>query len=402
MPKTKAKGYLGLELAIGVLAIILLVSILYPKHIWTVYDERTNSCRERIKNLNEAVVRFNLKNGVYPATLDTVISFIRGDSMRVPSMMFDKEIYSPDSMMVGFQDLDHIDRVSWTWGGPDSVCLTLVPKPAVAALKSDTLVIVSTDSIFIVKRGLGEIDPFIYVTSDSPFTVTPLKADSTVLMSKDYLLSLPPDSLNICPTTRTVYDYRVRIDLTLNAAVEIKRGGKEGVPLAEDGILTNIYLDEARYEATKLADRMIEQDSAWLSQKDSLIFAGVKDFLALRKQHLISQQALVTTRLDSLPYWSSPVHIKEKLFGSVGDLTLSAWTQDSLIYQNLGEFLASEIYEVTRIDTLGFEIGCPIDSVYYAPKRGIFTRIFGLGPEKDHGFIKDGEISWKERKKKII
>jgi len=59
---------------------------------------------------------------------------------------------------------------------------------------------------------------------------------------------------------------------------------------------------------------------------------------------------------------------------------------------------ASERYYISKVDTVGLTISCPIDSLYKEPDRNLLQKIFGVGPVENHGNIENGDYSWEDKK----
>ena len=79
MAETRAKGSIIYELLIIILAVILVVSILYPKRLKDKARLNTELGRSRMSQLLNAELQYQKFNGRYTDTLSTVFNFIKTD-----------------------------------------------------------------------------------------------------------------------------------------------------------------------------------------------------------------------------------------------------------------------------------------------------------------------------------
>jgi len=99
--KRSRRGFTLIEILLVVAIIgmlVALVGVAVPKYL---ESSRKDACKTQIRMLETALESYNMKNGKYPATLDEVREFLRGNEL--PETPWHGEYqYSASSSQAGF------------------------------------------------------------------------------------------------------------------------------------------------------------------------------------------------------------------------------------------------------------------------------------------------------------
>ncbi len=116
------------------------------------------------------------------------------------------------------------------------------------------------------------------------------------------------------------------------------------------------------------------------------------------KELIVSESGIINTITDSIDYYSNEDLIKNRLLKVKKDsVTISYLKRDDIqeLFNRLGYV---EGYKVGRIDSVGLSITCPIEGKFVSPERSILEKMFFVEGESNHGHVKNGDLSWDEKR----
>ena len=417
MATPTSKGSPILKLVILVLVVVLILAIYIPSKMWKEQAQRTHSDHMRMEDIYRASQRFTQVNQYYTPSLEDIIEFIRTDTMMVGPARFERERLNlipgeRDSLLVGFPDSFHVESISWEQPREDSLILSLEPYPRYSAMPPSRWVCTSDSPLHVFARAQKETDTYVIVHTADSLRLTPVYGDSVRLATKDYLLSLDIDSIGICPTVRRPHELDVNVKITLNGLVNstvLKTPSPDTV--AVDSMLRMLVLNKFRGDALARTQEVVNQDTNLTNMKDSLMFAQIKDSLFYsffdgniselqpKDKLRLESDRNVHTSSDSIPAWEgNTLRIKNSLFSLPPDPLLDKLMMRDNVQDLFPRMSFEETYEVVRIDTVGLTIKCPINKEDQKHARGFIDAIFGVKMEVNHGEIKNGDLSWSEKR----
>lgn len=197
----------------------------------------------------------------------------------------------------------------------------------------------------------------------------------------------------------------------------LRQTGKDQLATAiYDSTLDNYSLSEdQRKEWDKLReasyDRMntLKTDSSFSAERDEIVnkrkailidekFAEALAKLKADKTVSINESGIVSTVSDSTGYYSQPDVIAARLIHEHSDSVTMAHLQRSDVRSLLQLFSYTEEYRTAKIDSIGLTIFCPIEGKFTKPNPSILDRLFSIGGAANHGNIRNGDLSWSEKR----
>jgi hypothetical protein len=112
----------------------------------------------------------------------------------------------------------------------------------------------------------------------------------------------------------------------------------------------------------------------------------------------VTERGFINTTLDSVEFYSDPELIAGNLFKAHKDSVTMAKIKNPSVAEMLAKFRFTESYLVTKIDTTGLTIACPIEGVYNESGLSLFNRIFRVEGAKNHGLVENGDLSWSDKR----
>jgi len=153
----------------------------------------------------------------------------------------------------------------------------------------------------------------------------------------------------------------------------------------------------------------LREDSCFRVQRDRIVNARKDLLLAdnihgwLEKLHSdrkvsIMETGVINTVADSIDFYSSEPVIKERLFKLREDSVTVTHMSRPEVAELLEQFSFVEKYHVSKVDSVGVTISCPIEGVYHKPSPSFLGRIFTVSGSGNHGYVENGDLSWSERR----
>lgn len=416
---TRPKGSILLKILILVFLFLLLVSIYVPKVEWDAQDQEQELCRLQMENLSYVIREYGIKNNGFVDRLEEYLTFIRTDSVLVDPTRYEIESLTRDpesgrdSLLVDFTDefrlshfkADTIRRAQTVNDSiiSDSVHVYAVPRPQFEKIPTAILVLTAKSPITVIAREKNVQDHAILIYSDSRINYSWIQPDPVVMKATDALISMPVDSLELCPTTHSPYKLNVNVRSVVEGTVKFNVNKAEVDPnIAGDTLMYDLFNHRLKTEALAEVLLIVKEDSTLIEKKDSILVAHfiqkVKDIKPKQTFDVTGDHTL-NVPADSMANWNDSLRIRRAVFVSHVDSL-------SLVLKNTEEFrqLAprvgyTELYRIAKVDTVGVTIRCPIDSLYRAESdRSLLQRIFGVAPAKNHGYVENGDLSWSEKK----
>jgi len=445
MAEPKAKGSIILKLIILIMIAVMIAAIWIPKKEWEKEAAEQELCRLHLENLYYTSLQYLKKYKIYQGDLDTLLNFIKNDSMMVPPGLFEVERLtvweSPrDSFLVGFPDDYHYQRIDWEYTCPETLIIELKPKARFTQVPPSKMWFGSGDSVFVERREKGIKDIWITVWGKSLIAYERIPADSMYIPTQYFAISESPEDFRTCPTCGLPYDIEVNVNVKIAGNITYNVLKSPGGNVAGNEFYSNLFIRKLRSDAAvaalnifkadttifiakeKAAQKMVlgqipadtveissadsakitaVRDSLITAMKDSivianfnLIFAGLKP----NSKVALEEEAVNMVVVDSIAGWNDSERIKNRLFNAELNAEERALASTVDINSMLARLKAEEQYYIAKIDSVGLTIACPIENTYIKPDRSIFERLFGVGPVSNHGQIKNGDYSWSEKK----
>jgi|GEM_PF-2006613 len=445
MAESKAKGSLVFKLIILIMVVVLIAAIWMPKKEWEKQAVQQDKCREHLENLYYTSLQYLKKYKTYQGNLDTLLTFIKNDSMMVPPSLFEVERLtvweSPrDSFLVGFPDEFHYQRIDWQYTCPETLIVELIAKDRFTQLPPTKMWFGSNDSVFVSRREKGVHDIWITVWGKSLVAFDRVPADSLYIPTQLFAISENPEEFRNCPSCGFPYSIEVNVNVKVIGNITYSVLKAPGGNVADNEFLRNIFVQKLRSDASsealnifkadttifvakeKIAQKMvlgnIPPDTVEIASADSARIAEVRDslitamkdsivivnfnriFNALKPNSkvVMEQEAVKMVVVDSISTWDNAERIKTSLFDPKLSDEEKALMEKVDFSQLFARLSAEEKYFIAKTDSVGLTIACPIEKEYLKPNRTIFEKLFGVGPVPNHGQIKNGDYSWSEKK----
>ena len=316
-----------------------------------------------------------------------------------------------DSLLVGFPDSFHVERITWDNVTEDSLILTLKPYERYNFMPAAQWAFAADSPVSVFERATKESDTYVIVHTQDSLRLTELPGDTIRVPSRVYMLSQPLDSIGLCPTVRRPFNLNVNVKIILNGLVTTIVH-EEVLPdtIPQDTLLQKLVINKFRGDAIARTQEVINQDTSISNMKDSLRFVDIKDSLFFtffnekidqllpKDQIRLESDHTVNTSSDSIDVWYDVSRMKRTIFGMVQDPLVDRLMQRENVQELFPRVSFEETYEVMKIDTVGITISCPILPEDRKQSRGFFQSIFGVKMEDNHGEIKNGDLSWSEKK----
>ncbi len=184
-----------------------------------------------------------------------------------------------------------------------------------------------------------------------------------------------------------------------------------------DSTLENFVLDdgtqEARWEEIRDASyqhmNALKDDSTFQTVRDGIVDSRKKLLVTANLQNQIEkihaegkinvlEAGFINTTSDSAEFYSDTELIRNRLFKPHDDPVTSAKLTEPDISGLLGQFSYEETYRITKIDSTGVTIACPIEGEYNKPHPPLLYRIFKVRGARNHGHVEKGDLSWSEKR----
>lgn len=445
MSEPTGKGSIVYKIIIVLLIVVVLTAILYPKKEWDMQAQEEQVCRLHMENIYYSTLQYLKKYRTFNSDLDSLIHFMEMDSMLVPPGAFEVERLTVwesqrDSFLIGFPDLYHYNELAWNYQSPETLTVNLVPLDRFKSVPFAKMSFYSDDSIFAQERGKGVKDIYVNVWGKSRIKYERVTGDSLWLPLPEFAITEDPADFRFCPSTGTPYQLTTNVKVKLSGIVNYQLSKNNEGNVAGNEFLMNIFLKKMKTDAAMEALRVLKSDTTIFVEQsnkaarmllgedvnldsipetaDTTKIATVRDSLlnSLRESMLqnnfnallknmkpgsrlvLDEEASRIILADSVDAWKDSLRIKDQLFSvELDDKEKSMLAHEAIqkLFENLN---ATEKYTIAGLDTVGLTIACPIDSLYYNPNKTILQKIFGVGPEHNHGKIYNGDYSWEEKK----
>jgi hypothetical protein len=315
-----------------------------------------------------------------------------------------------DSLLVGYPDSFHVEKITWDSPNEDSLVLTLEPYSRFSDMPASQVAFASDGPVSVFRRDQYQGDNSVIVYTQDSLRTTFLPGDSVRIATVEYLLSQPIDSIGICPTVRRPFDLSINVKLTMNGVVNVLMNPTSSAQISPDTLLRMVVLNKFRGDAIARTQETINRDTTLAGTKDSLLFAHARDSLFYgffdekivelkpgEKLRLESDK-FVTTSSDSIAYWEDASKIKKSLFSLEPDPLLDKLYKRTDVQDLFNRMTFEESYWISKTDTVGLTIKCPIKEEDRTKPRGFIEGIFGVKMEANHGSITNGDLSWSEKR----
>jgi len=414
----KPKGSIVLKLLIVIFFALMLVSILIPKAEWDRQKQERNKCRLRMENLSYVIREYGAKKLGYVDDLEEYLTFIKSDTVEVNAPRYDLESLTrdpesgKDSLLLDFSDefrLSHFDydvirRVATVGDSiiPDSVHVYAVPRDEFSGIPVTTLILTSDDTIFVTPRERNIRDHAVLLHSNKQIRYEWMTPDPKPMPATEAIISLPADSLELCPTARLPYKLNVNVRSVLEGTVNYTVNKDTVKPnILQDSLMLDLFNHRLKTEALAEVLVLVKEDTTLIEKKDSILVAHFLDKLAAvkpKQTYEVNGDYTINVPADSMVNWQDSLRIRDAVFVAHVDSL-------SEVLKSLDEFLAlapmvsyEESYTVSKVDTVGVTIRCPIDPGFRDPDQSLIHKIFGVGAPANHGYVENGDLSWSEKK----
>lgn len=411
--RMEAKGLWYTKVIIGVLTLLLISSVLYPDHLWKRHDKLIQDSRERMENINYVSERFHKVTGEYTANVDSLINFMRTDSMVVEKSFFEIEklsLYDAnyDSLLIGFTDLYHFDRIEVDSfdvdedSNTDSIVVKMMPKKLYAdVINPVEMAFAGPRGVKFFWRDAGEDDIYWIVWSPGKMKRTDLPYELRRVPSKDYLLFRDLDDLAIDPISGDTFMIFKNARITLTAEVNYTRTeGPGDSTLIEDELHTNLFINRLARKARSRLEQDIQRDST-LAVNQLAIQGDYYDMeltlLRPGKSIAVSSDRERTIPMDSVGTYDEK-KIQADLFKITYDSLIHAWMKLEKTQEVLTSLTYDEKYDVSDPKVIGVTIRPPFDKSYPLRDANLLDMIFSVGKVDYPGWVENNDLSWEEKR----
>ncbi len=403
------KGNWIFRILIIVLFVVMLTSINYPKKLWNEQDDLTLDSRERMENLNYVVQRYFEVKGFYQPNLDSLLSFIKSDSITVTRPLYEIERLSlfdadSDSFLIGFLDRFHYEKLDAELVTEDSLVISMVPKEDFTGVITPAkMAMVAEKGIQSYERGKGDDDIYHIVYSRGKIQRYDIPFDTLVIPSIDYLIYRDLDEIVQDPITTEKFELTMNARITVEGKVEYKdlKDPETDLPLLENELMSNLLVNKLARSARAKLDAALKKDSTLYEQQLSL----QSDYMEVELSTLrpgkvieIDQSKEISIPLDEVGTYDDEALIKKELFHTVYDSLIRVWTDWPQVQERFGTYTFLESYGLTKLDTIGITIQPPFAEEYSLPASSLLDKIFSVGPIENPGNVENNDLSWDEKR----
>ena len=404
----RPRGSIILKLIIAALLVIMMTSLLYPNQEWKRQDRQREKSQLRMENLSYAIREYGHKHQGYIDDLDEYLRFIKEDSVLFDAPRYELESLvrdtgeGRDSLLVDFTDEFHLSHFIHKEIRPDSIHLFAVPHSQFKKIPVTTLILSSENPIAVVNREKNVTDHAVLVYAASKINYEWYYPEPIMLKSTEALISIPADSLGICPTTYQPYLLNVNTRSHLEGKVKfLVHKEPADTNITRDTLMVDLLNHRIKTEALAEVLLAVQQDSSLVDQKDSLLIMHFHQKISEikpKKEWEITGDHVITVPADSMQNWDDSLRIKKSvLVTHIDSLSLALKNFDDFV-ELTQRVSYMESYYIAKIDTIGVTIRSPIGPDYIKPNQTFFDKIFGISAPENHGYVENGDISWSEKK----
>jgi len=492
---TRSMGWLALEIVIGILVVLLLLSIHIPKKQWEDHISKEELCRQRIENLYFASHFYSQKNKSFNQDIAALLSYAESGSLKVypPGFKLDRltrtdsgidsftvDYFDPYPMFSHFTEVPSIRYPA----GKDSLVLEISPLPDYSFLPTTQYTFAAQNPISVFTDDRGDQGKFLLVGSHGLINRQQLLAEIIVIPANKYIYNITSENVEFCPSTHTAYKTWVNVKIAIMGEMTgtISDSIPE-TPLSSSSLLSSMLVYRWLKQSDGMANATLVQEKTFEVVEDSMIIAWNKDFLdkignelrskgkddlaiAIHDSLLdeneqlsddfvsswesirdnsytymnslkeipkfmtirdnivndikseianlnlsefletarndgklsITETGVINTSNDSIQFYSDSDLIKNQLFVTHNDSVTKSYLNRTDISELLSQFNFTETYDVSRVDSTGITILCPIDGEFISSERSMLEIVFSVEGETIHGRVDDGDLSWSDKR----
>ncbi len=432
---TRWKSYLYRALIV-LLALLLVFTVRYPQQQWKEQAANRDMIRSKLEDISKMSFQHYFFHRYFTENLDSMIAHIRYDSLRVmpmPVLWERKQVDlgmegTRDSLLIDFEDRFHGDTLRIIQSTPNQVDIVIEPKPLYVGIGTDTLRLVSADSIRMLHRVGGLAETAWWASTPLEFTSVTVAHGDTILMPiVNYIFANPIDEITNTPLYHEEFELFNLLKLTYDGRIDFLLEAEPlDTSLLVDEKTTLLFLDLFKNDlkeqytelVTDLATRLREEleNPDYELPRDSIvniIEGEMREAMAElaelpRAQRRGSSQTYenqlttantLTFRADSLTHFKEYVNVSETVFPlmltpDMRNLYLKL-LEDEAIHATLSRMRATTSFAVAKQDTVGQAVYAPIPESALT-ERSLLDRIFGVDLPEEHGSIYGGVKTWDE------
>lgn len=418
------KGSWILKIVILILAVVLVVSVLYPQKLWKKHDVLTIDCQERMENLNTVSQQYHRVTGEYNSDLDSLISFFANDSVEVKAGVYEFEklsLYDApyDSFLVGFVDQFHFERIEVVAykdsveltnytdtesGEADSIVLSMIPKDRyVSVIEPVRVGLKAEKGVKYYFRGKGEKDRYWIIYSRGMINRTNMPYEVKLVPAEDYLLYRDLADISVDPITGERFEVIMNKRFALDAALNFKRV-KRGEPdpaLTDNELYENLFVNQMARKARARLDQDLQKDSTLFGQQLELqsdYFEAELELLRPGRQVKLDASLDKMTPADSVENFRNEELIRDLLFSTRYDSLIRVWYEWDLTKEILADMTYEENIGISDEKIVGVTIRPPFGESYSLPTSDVLAKLFSVGNIVNPGFVENNDLSWCETK----
>ncbi len=312
---SRSPGSIILELAIALLAVLLLLAILYPKKLWDKQDLNQQISRSRMENIHFAAKFYNKVTKGYTDDLNEIIGFAESESLTVYPAGFKmdrltREDSGIDSFVVEYYDPYQLFRhfrdtlgVEYMSADSDSVMLTIEPLPQYPFVPVTRYSFAADQPIHIKTEFRGDQGVMTFVGAQGRLRGQQILGEATTVRAAEYIYSVGNDDISKCPTTGEPYELAVNVKIKIRAEVKAQLEKNEiEQPLSSSQLLSSLAVYRMLKQADAKANRIQLSQKTMETIEDSILTLRNNDYLNTIAEQLISNgnTALAEAIFDSL------------------------------------------------------------------------------------------------------
>ena len=432
------KSYLYRALIV-VLVLLLIFTVRYPKIQWEEQAANRDQVRSQLEDISKMSFQHYFFHRNFNENLDSMIAHVTGDTlpdvqpMRIAWERKQVDLGlegTRDSLLIDYDDRFHGDTLMVIQNAPNQVDIVIRPKPLYSDVGTDTLRLMSSDSIRMIPRVGG-------VAETAWWASTPLEFDSIAVVHGDtvsipiihYVFQNPIDKMTDTPLFHEEFLLYNLLKLTYTGTIDFELLAEpldstllmdEKSALLFLDLFKNDLKESYTAQVTALATTMREEmeDPEYELPRDSIVniieiemrqalaeLAELPRPASRRSNEMITYTNQLVTdnretfRSDSLTHFQEYENVQETVF------PLMLTPEMRQLYKKLmaeeqfrgimNRMQATIGFAVANSDTVGQAVYAPIPESA-AENRSLLDRIFGVDLPEDHGFIYGNVKSWEE------
>ena len=347
------KSYLYRALIVA-LVLLLIFTVRYPKKQWEEQAVNRDQVRSQLEDISKMSFQHYFFHRYFTEELDSMIAHVRGDTLpdvQAMRILWERKQVdlglegTRDSLLIDFDDRFHGDTLLVIQNDPNQVDIVITPKPLYSILGTDTLRLISSDSIRMIHRVGGLAETAWWASTPLEFdSIAVVHGDTVSVPIVNYVFQNPIDEMTNTPLFQEEFLLYNLLKLTYTGTIDFELMAEPlDSSLLSDEKSALLFLDLFKNDlkesytsqVTALATNMREEmdDPEYELPRDSIVniievemrqalveLADLPRQASQRSNEMVTYENQLVTdnretfRSDSLEYFQEFENVQETVF----------------------------------------------------------------------------------------